>query len=73
MIFLWLTESEQVTCWLNKGRGLKFRVGPWIRQETPEEDRRIHRPKRCEYNYKDEDNSPKNLKDKKTKALFNCL
>ena len=49
---------------LNKGRGSKFRVGYRVRQETPEEGRRTHRPKRCEYNNKDEDNSPKTLNDK---------
>ena len=42
---------------LNKERGLKFRVSSRVRQKTPEEGRRIHRPKRCEYGDKDEDNS----------------
>ena len=47
---------------LNKGGGLKFRVGSRVREETPEEGRRTYRTKRCEYNYnKDEDNRPKNL------------
>ena len=31
----------------NKGRSSKFREGSWVRQ-TPEEGRRIYRPKRCE-------------------------
>ncbi len=48
---------------LNKGRGSKFRVGSRV-GKTPEEGRRIYRPKRCEYNNKDEDNNPKTLKDK---------
>ena len=34
----------------SKGRVSKFRVGPRVRQETPEEGRKTHRPKRCEYN-----------------------
>ena len=45
--------------WLNKGRGWKFCIGSWVQQETPEEALRTHRPKLCEYNDKDEDNSPK--------------
>ena len=40
---------------LNKGRGSKFRVGFRVRQ-TPEEGRRTYRPKRCEYNNKNEEN-----------------
>ena len=32
-------------------------------QETPKEDRRMHLPKRCEYNNNVEDNSPKTLSD----------
>ncbi len=47
----------------NKGRSSKFREGSRVRQ-TPEEDRRTYRPKRCGNNNKDEDNSPKNLNDK---------
>ena len=34
------------------------------KQGTPEEGRRIQRPKRCENNNEDEDNSPKALTDK---------
>ena len=48
----------------NKGRSSKFREGSWVRQ-TPEEGRRTYRPKQCGNNNKDEDNSPKNLNDKK--------
>ena len=48
----------------NKGRSSKFREGSRVRQ-TPEEGRRSYRPKRCGNNNKDEDNSPKNLNDKK--------
>ena len=53
---------------LNKGRGSMFRVGSRVREETPEECRRKHRPKRCEYNNKDEDNSTKTLNDKNHQA-----
>ena len=49
----------------NKGRSSKFREGSRVRQ-TPEEGRRTYRPKRCGNNNKDEDNSPKNLNDKKS-------
>ena len=56
-------ESEQTTPrGLNKGHGSKFRVGSRVQQETLEEGRRIYRPKRCEYNKKD--NSQKTLNDK---------
>ena len=41
-----------------------FREGSRVRQ-TPEEGRGTYRPKRCGNNNKDEDNSPKNLNDKK--------
>ncbi len=47
----------------NKGRSPKLREGSRIRQ-TPEEGRRSYRPKRCENNNKDEENSPKILNDK---------
>ena len=50
-------------CGFNKGRSSKFRVGSRV-QQTPEEGRRTYRPKRCENNNKDEDNSPKTLNDK---------
>ena len=52
---------------LNKGCGSKFRVGSWV-WRTPEEGRRTYRPKRCEYNNKDVDNSPKTLNDKNQQA-----
>ena len=54
---------------LNKGRGSKFSVGSRVRQ-TAEEDQRTYRPKRREYNNKDEDNSPKNLNDKNASGIF---
>ena len=60
---LWLTESEQATPVVSIVS--KFREGSRVRQ-TPEEGRRIYRPKRCgnnNYN-KDEDYSPKTLNDK---------
>ena len=43
---------------LQKGRSSKFRVSSRVRQ-TPEEGRRIYRPKRCGNNNKDGDNRPK--------------
>ena len=51
----------------NKGRSSKFREGSRVRR-TPEEGRRICRPKRCGNNNKDEDNSPKILNDKNQQA-----
>ena len=48
----------------NKGRSSKFREGSRVWQK-PEKGRRTYRPKRSENNNKDEDNSPKNLNDKK--------
>ena len=48
----------------NKGHSSKFREGSRV-QQIPEEGWRIYRPKRCENNNKDEDNSPKTLNDKK--------
>ena len=49
---------------LNKGFGLKFSVGSWVWQEASENSQRIHQPKHCEYNNKDEDNNPNTLNDK---------
>ena len=46
----------------NKGHSSKFREGSRV-QQTPEEGRRTYRSKRCRNNNKDEDNSPKTLKD----------
>ena len=48
---------------------IKFRVGFRVRQ-TPEEGMRTYRPKRCENNNKDEDDSPKSLSDKNPQASF---
>ena len=56
---LWLTDPRG----LDKGRGPKFRVGFRV-QQAPEENRRTNQPKRCKYNSKDEDKSPKTLNDK---------
>ena len=53
----------------NKGRSSKFREGSQVRQ-TPEEGRRTFWPKHCGNNNKDEDNSPKNLNDKKIWYFF---
>ena len=49
---------------LNKEFVSKFSVGPWVRHETPEESRRMHRPKRYNYNNEDEDNSPNTMTDR---------
>ena len=51
-------------CGFNAGRSSKFCECSRVRQ-TPEEGRRTYRPKHCGNNNKDEDNSPKNLNDKK--------
>ena len=53
-------------CGFNKGRSLKFHEGSQVRQ-TPKEGRRTYRPKHWGNNNKDEDNSPKTLKEKKWK------
>ena len=50
---------------LNKGFGLKFRVGSRIRQETHKEGRRMRWLKRFEYNNKGEDETLNTLNDKK--------
>ena len=52
----------------NKGRTSKFREGSRVRQ-TPQECRRIYRPKRYGNNHKDEDNSLKIFNDKNHQAL----
>ena len=52
-----------VGCGLNKGWGSKFHAGSQV-WKTPEEGQKTYQPKHCEYNYKDEDNSPKTLNDK---------
>ena len=53
---------------LYKGFGSMFCVGSRVRHETPEEDRRMHRPKRYEYNNKDDNNSLNTLNDKSYQA-----
>ena len=53
---------------LNKRHGSKFHVGSRVRQ-TLEEGRRTYQLKCCEYNNKDEDNSPKTLNNKNQQAL----
>ena len=53
----------------NKERSSKFREGSRFRQ-TPAEGQRTYRPKRCGNNNKDEDNSLKTLKDKKSKFYY---
>ena len=51
----------------NKGRRSNFREGPRV-QQTPKDDRRTYRQKRCGNNNKDESNSPKTLNDKNHQA-----
>ena len=51
----------------NKERSSKFRETSRVRQ-TPEEDRRTYRPKRCGNKNEDEDNSPKTVNDKNQQA-----
>ena len=53
----------------NKGRSSKFREVSRVRQ-TPEEGRRIYRPKRCGNNNKVEDNRLKTFNDKKPENLL---
>ena len=53
----------------NKERSSKFRVGSRVLQ-TPEEGRRIYRPKRYGNNKKYEYNSQETLNDKKTNWLI---
>ena len=54
-------------CRLKKGFNSNFRVGSRIGQETPEETRRMNRPKRLKYDYKDKDNSPNSVNGKNYK------
>ena len=63
--WLWLGEWDQSAPvdWIKVS--VKFRVGSRARQDTPEECRRTHRPKRSKYNNKYEDNGPNKLNDKK--------
>ena len=49
-------KSTGVYC-SNSIKHLTFCLGFQVRQETPEEGRKIHRPKHFEYNYKDEYNN----------------
>ena len=49
---------------LNKGFNSKFYIGSQVWQETSEEGQKMHWPKCCEYNNKDEDNNPNGLNDK---------
>ena len=44
--------------------------GSRLRQETPEEGRRVHRPKRCICNNKNEDNSSNTLDNINYQASF---
>ena len=46
---------------LNKGFCSKFIEDSRVRQETPEEGRKVHRSKHWVYNNKDEENSPNTL------------
>ena len=55
---------------LNKELSWKFCVGSQVCHETPEEGQRIYQPKCCEYNNKDEDNSPNVLSDKNNSYMM---
>ena len=46
------------SCGSNKGFSSGFCVEFWVQHETSEEDQRTYWPKLCEYNNKDEVNSP---------------
>ena len=50
---------------------LKFHVGSGVRQETPEEGQKMHRPKCCEYNHRDKDNSSTTVNDKNVGVNIN--
>ena len=54
---------------LNKEFSLKFRVSTRVRRKTPEKKkRRMHWPKRREYDNENEDNSPNTQNDKNYQA-----
>ena len=55
---------------LNKGFSSKFSVNSQVQHETPEEGRRTHWLKCCEYNNEADDNSPNILSDKKPSDIF---
>ena len=63
-----LTVTVNPNHGLNNRRGSTFCISSRVQQETPEEGWRTHQPKRCEYNNKDEDNSPNVLNDKNHQA-----
>ena len=44
----------------------------YVRNKAPEEGRRAHRPKHCEYKNKDEDNSPNNWINANKKNELKC-
>ena len=54
---------------LNKGISSRLCVSSRLRYETPEQGRGTHQQKRCEYNNKDEDNSPNFRGDKNDLAF----
>ena len=49
-----------MSCWIDS----------LVRHETPKKGRRMHQPKSCEYNNKDEDNSLNKLKDENYQASY---
>ena len=51
----------------DKGFSSWFCADSWVRHETPEEGRRTYQPNRCDYNDKDEVNSPNILSNNDTK------
>ena len=54
--------------WIKWSVQLKVYVGSQVEYETPEEDRRTHWLKHCEYNNKDEDNNLNTISDKDNQA-----
>ena len=54
----------------NKPQGYKYDIGPRVRQEAPEENRRIYCPKRFEYKNKEEDKVRKFLMTKIKRGYY---
>ena len=70
----WLTELEQSIPGVQiKGLVRDFLVDSRVQHETPEESRRIYWAKRCEYNKRDEINSPNISSDKNIKVHLRNL
>ena len=54
----------------NKRFNSRFCLGSLVRHETPEESRRSHLPKLCDYDNDDEINSPNIISDQNDQASF---